>query len=356
MTENKKILPELQVLSGIAILFVVLIHSNAYYLVSILGLQSYASTHFSANLLDNLIHGAVPIFVFLSGYKYQLRNSKKGYFQYVYRNLKKVLKPFLLISLAYILIDFISYPQKYLMIKDFVLSFIYIFIGNNIAYQLWYIPLHIFIIITYPLITRVFKNDFIRILAIIFIIMIQRKYGYEITMLGRLRFRTIAYYLSFVSYYVFFEEGVLLCKYSVIDKLKKYDKYIILVYIFAVIVMAMNSTSIHYEIARLYFLWPLSIIAYYLLSLKFLNSKIFKTLGQYSFYIFLFHEPIILKNICTLLRPLASINNIAFVLISAIVTISCTLFISKMILLTPIRHLIFAKNVSKAENTLAKSA
>lgn len=51
---SKQKLPELQVFSGIAILCVVLIHSNAYYLSNVLNLQAYTDAQFIVRLLDNL--------------------------------------------------------------------------------------------------------------------------------------------------------------------------------------------------------------------------------------------------------------------------------------------------------------
>ncbi|MBU3179024.1 hypothetical protein KPL47_22270 [Clostridium estertheticum] len=60
----EKHLNELQVYSGIAILFVTLIHSNAFYLSSFLQLDSYTDAGLILNLLDKVVHVAVPIFLF----------------------------------------------------------------------------------------------------------------------------------------------------------------------------------------------------------------------------------------------------------------------------------------------------
>lgn len=325
MISIKKKLPELQVLSGIAILFVILIHINSYYLINILELQSYSNANFTSNLLDNFIHGAVPMFIFASGYKYALNKSYENYKIYVIKSIRKVIKPFLIISLIFILINFIKNPNMYQTSHDFVVAIINMFIGHNIAYQLWYIPVYIFIVLTYPVLYRAFKNDKFRILMIILIMIIQRNVGYDIYLLGRLRFRIIAYYFSFVSYYLFFEQGVLFCKYNIKDNIKKWDIHIIALYIIMTFVLATNDKSSMYELIRLYLLWPLSIVAYYLISFKLCKSKILLYLGKYSFYIFLLHEPIILQNVCSILMAIGKHSYILFISLSLLLTLIITL-------------------------------
>lgn len=65
--------------SGIAILCVVLIDSNSYYCKKVLNLESYLEAEFVVRLLDNFIHGAVPMFIFIAGYKYVLNNINDEY-------------------------------------------------------------------------------------------------------------------------------------------------------------------------------------------------------------------------------------------------------------------------------------
>ena len=79
----KKVLKELDIFSGIAILCVVLIHSNAFYLSNVLNLQSYKDATFSVRVLDNFVHSAVPMFIFIAGYKYALNNIDNNYKEYV---------------------------------------------------------------------------------------------------------------------------------------------------------------------------------------------------------------------------------------------------------------------------------
>ena len=66
MKNSKLKLQELEILSGISIVFVVLLHSNAYYITHILNISSYIYGGFTENILSNLIFSAVPIFIFIS--------------------------------------------------------------------------------------------------------------------------------------------------------------------------------------------------------------------------------------------------------------------------------------------------
>lgn len=67
-----KKIKELDILSGIAIIMVVLIHADRFYVRTVLNLDSYLNAGIGVNILDNLIWAAVPIFIFISGYKYYL--------------------------------------------------------------------------------------------------------------------------------------------------------------------------------------------------------------------------------------------------------------------------------------------
>lgn len=67
----------LSVYSGISILFVLLIHSNAYYLHHINENERFILM----KLFINIINIAVPMFIFIAGYKYELtkkNRDKKG--------------------------------------------------------------------------------------------------------------------------------------------------------------------------------------------------------------------------------------------------------------------------------------
>jgi surface polysaccharide O-acyltransferase-like enzyme len=119
----KQKLNELQIYSGIAILFVVLIHTNYTFLMTLPWFKctdirwmfyylkapenSLSTFPYFFNLIDKITHVAVPMFIFIAGYKYAY-NRKISYKEYFTRKLRKVFKPFLIISLFFILLNFCS--------------------------------------------------------------------------------------------------------------------------------------------------------------------------------------------------------------------------------------------------------
>src|SRR5471030_1438046 len=219
MNKIKNWVPELQSLSGIAIIFVVLIHADSYYLLSVLNKSAYEEVYFAPRLLDNIIHGAVPMFIFIAGYKYILTGIDKPYKRYVISKINRVIKPFLIISIIFFIKD-MMFSFENIQVKSAVVSFLKIFIGYNIAYQLWYIPLYILMILTYPIIYKVFKNERKRMIFIVLIVAIQYALSWYIEIIGTHPF-------DFIYYYLFFEMGVIFCKYNIKDKFKKYDVILI---------------------------------------------------------------------------------------------------------------------------------
>lgn len=340
MNKGNGKLQELQVFSGIAILCVVLVHNNAIYLLSILNLQEYSKADFSVRLLDDLINAAVPMFVFISGYKYALNNEKQVYTQYALKRLKKVLKPFLIISIIFIIKNNIGNGEGFINIRNMQLGFMKIFLGFNYAYQLWYVPMYIFISLTYPIIYKLFSNDKIRMLIIVLIIFVQEMLGRRFGILLNKPF-------NFVYYYLIFEMGLLFKKYDLKSRLRKWDAQIICTYLAAVILLALNPCFDTYFI-RYYLMWPSCVIAYYLISLRLINNKLLNYLGKYSFYIFLFHAPIICGRISDIFIDLKIYNSVLYVFVITILTIVSSMIIYKIVKNTFLRNILFT--VSKKKN------
>lgn len=151
----RKVFKELDVYSGIAIIFVVLIHANAYYLTSVLNLRTYAESGFFLTTIDQIIHGAVPMFIFISGFKFNLSKTKHyNYRTFAKSRLLRVLVPFIVISVFFILFnnlkgstfDVVSLTAIMTNIVD---DFIMIFYGFNYVYPLWYIPMYLLVILIY---------------------------------------------------------------------------------------------------------------------------------------------------------------------------------------------------------------
>lgn len=335
MDKSNKKLPELQVFSGIAILCVVLIHNNAIYLLSVLNLQSYNDANFTVRFLDNLINAAVSMFIFISGYKYAVNNIDTEYKKYAIKTIKKVFKPFLIISLIFIIKNNIVTPGYFNNIKNMLSDFRNIFKGYNYAYQLWYIPMYLFISLTYPLMCKLFNNDKFRIFIILSIIftqeLLERRFG---LLVGRP--------FNFVYYYLFFEMGLIFCKYDIKNKIKRYDILIISTYLISSIILTINPALNLYSLIEYYIMWPLSVLAYYLLSLRLVNSKLFRYLGKYSFYIYLLHAPIMCGRIFDTFKSLAIYNSIIYIFIITALTIACSIIVYKVIEHTFINSILFS--------------
>ena len=317
MEKIKKYEPSLQSFSGIAIIFVVFIHANSYYLLSVLKKTSYEEVYFTTRLLDNFIHGAVPMFIFISGYKYILNDINKSYKEYSIRRIKRVIKPFLIISMIFFLKDIVV-NYKSLNIKIDITNFLKIFIGYNIAYQLWYIPMYIFISLTYPIIYKLLKNEKIRILFILFIVVIQYYVSWHSELIASHPF-------DFIYYYIFFEMGVIFYKYDIVYKFKKYNVLIIAIYVALAFIVTLNPLNEIVGHLKKFMLWPMSVVAYYFLNSKIQDNKLLQYLGENSFYIFLLHEPIICTQLSYLFKSLGIYNFVGYVFIIAILTIIITL-------------------------------
>jgi|GEM_PF-2677258 len=333
MDKVKKWVPELQSLSGLSIIFVVLIHATSYYLLSVLHRSSFENVDYSTRLVDNLIHGAVPMFIFIAGYKYALNDSDKPYKEFIKRRVNKVIKPFLVISITFFIKDIIT-NTEHINIINSCKSFLRIFIGYNTAYQLWYIPLYIIIVLLYPALYKAIKDDRLRIIFILGIVITQYSLSWFIDLLASHPF-------DFVYYLLYFHMGLIFCKYDIKNKFRKFDIIIIAAYI--VVTLAITFNTIDYIAGPLkkFILWPLSVIAYYFFVVRIKENKILQYLGKYSFYIFLLHEPIFCTDISYLFKSIGIYYSIFESFIVGIFTLIVTMMLYKIIDSTFIKKLIF---------------
>lgn len=306
---NKK-LDYLQVYSGIAILFVVLIHANGYYLHNILGLNLAVEAGNIFYLVDNFLQVAVSMFIFIAGYKYEMTKGNKSIKQFYYDKIKKNGKPFVLISLFFIIsILILSILKKVILnqyvdivfyAKIFVLRFIKIFIGYNEVYQLWYIPLYMLIVLIYPMICRLIKSSKTRFIFFISIAILQAVSSLQYEWLNIHPF-------DFTYYFYLFELGVIFfnyrkCRGQVSNK-------IFILYFITLFLSYIFKQKILSLLFNQFLLWPIGCIIFYKISLMFREFKLLKYIGKYSFYIFLFHEPIYMKSIGMFINKLGLYNS-----------------------------------------------
>ena len=332
MNKIKNWVPELQSFSGLAIIFVVLIHATSYYLLSVLNKTTFEEVDFVTRLVDNLIHGAVPMFIFIAGYKYSLNNIDKTYKEYAISRTNKVIKPFLIISMIFFIKDIIINLES-LNIANSAISFLRIFIGYNIAYQLWYIPMYLFIVLTYPIIHKLIKSEKIRLIFIVGIVIIQYSLSWYSELLASHPF-------DFIYYYLFFHMGLAFCKYDIKSKLKKLDIKIIVTYLILALIITLNPISELNGPLRRFILWPMSVIAYYFFAVRIKDNRMLQYLGKYSFYIFLLHEPIFCTKISYIFKSLGIYNSVMQSFIIGALTIGITILTYKIIEKTFIKKLL----------------
>ena len=301
----KQKLNELQIYSGIAILFVVLIHTNYTFLMTLPWFKyadirwmfyylktpenSLSTFPYFFNLIDKITHVAVPMFIFIAGYKYAY-NDKISYKEYFAKKLHKVFKPFLLISLFFIIINFYSILiigknslNSSIMVS--AIAFIKIFLGINKVSPLWYIPMYLLISLSYPIINKIIKNDKIRLLLFIVlgIFWVLADLFIPFVKAHQLPF-------CFIYYFYIYELGIIFCKKS---HKNINGKYSIGLYFIVIILSGFVRSTVLNIILTETIITPLAVIAFYYISLKIKDNGFFSFLGKYSFYIFLLHEPII---------------------------------------------------------------
>ncbi|MGH4140369.1 acyltransferase family protein [Clostridium sp.] len=289
---------ELQVYSGIAILFVTLIHSNGFFLAEVLHLESYIGGGAYFYLADKIVHVAVPMFIFISGYKYKMKDKNEEYGTMIYKKFNKVIKPFLIVSMFWIL-----YQCGDLLVKDILINksvnvlnilgiFLNdttrIFLGFNYAYQLWYIPMYMLIVFGYPIIIKYLKNAKTRLIILYIVAIIVSIIQSKTKLLAEDYLNPISY----IYYFYLYELGAQVCSRGIN---KKYGKRTLATYLVLLTAELFIKNSFINNMCTTLILIPLSVVAWFYVATLLKNSKILLTLGKYSFPIFLFHEPIFVK-------------------------------------------------------------
>lgn len=289
---------ELQVYSGIAILFVVILHSNAYYLMNVVRLPSYIQSSLFIHIVDRIVHAAVPMFIFAAGFKYEMNNRTEAYKEFFHKKYKGIFRPFFYASTFYLLYKWVNVYIRRMAVNNtvdmsFILNnaikeFFRMFLGYNFAYQLWYIPMYLFIILSYPIIRRLLKKDAIR-----FIFFLLLAAAWEIVSnLGIPSIANNPYPLLFIYYFFLYEMG---CMFYSKGYYAKASVLVVLPYFALLAFVAFVPKVILVRVVSDLLLYPVSAVFFYYVSLWLKNCKPLIILGNYSFYIYLFHEPLVLS-------------------------------------------------------------
>lgn len=321
----KSVKKYLTIYSGVAILFVLLIHSNAYYL-------HYVNENEDIILMKvfiNIINIAVPMFIFIAGYKYQLTNKSRDLKEYYKIKFNRIIKPTLIISILWSCIFLaLSIIKKALQgqaidivfyLKTFLYRIFQIFIGNNDIYQLWYIPMYIFIVFLYPNIEKYNVYNKIIIFSILAIVQV----------VGSCYFSILNEHpFDFIYYFIFFEMGVLFYKNE--NKLKFKKSYYYNIFIVLILISGIFTNENINKILIKLIIYPIGVIVFYYISQLIQNISWIEIIGRYSFIIYVLHEPIILSRLGILIQILNLYNSWIWVPIISIIGIIICIFLYKI--------------------------
>lgn len=314
--------PELTCMSGIAILMVLMIHASASCLGSLYPSMTYAEADYVLRVIRNLVTAAVPMFVFASGCKYALHDLDTPYRNFLKKRLPRVLMSFFIINTLFWAIDSIVWMEQFdavLLAKTYISSWL----GNTVAYPLWYIPMYCFVIITCPLVGRIITNEWLRVALWLVIGMLQQGLEGAIPWLGEKP-------IMFLAYPVFFELGVLIVR-------KNYDRWFAghswLSYIYIGLVACVSAIpAVSSFVLTEYLLYCIvGTFAYYGLSFGLQHAQFLIWVGNISYPIFLLHEPIIGRSTGALLRYMRIGDSLAYVVLWSIIVFMFTVLLIQML-------------------------
>lgn len=343
---------ELEIFTGIAILFVVIIHANAHYL-NVFGIREYADMRLMFNTInvadfydnafalmfntiDKIVHVAVPMFIFAAGFKFELNNKKEDYAYYLKKKCNQVFKPFLTVS---VIVLFISRFGKLgignpliALIKDIIR----LLVGYNLAYQLWYVPMYLFVVLSYPLILKIIKNDTLRTAFFVALAVIWTVIDVYLPIV-----KSLPHPLSFIYYFIFYELGAMYCRNQI-----NRNGYMIFIYLGLVILSLFVPLRINVVYTEMLFT-PIAVMSLFEISRK-IQSSLLVYLNKHSFYIFLFHEPFFISGLIRLCNEIGISNYFIVIPFVAILSIVLCIVLMKMVGFIPIMNTLL--NIKQVEN------
>lgn len=292
--KKERDLREFDILRGLAIIFVVIIHTFGLVYHFNEGLD-YLLTY---GTIFTIAQSAVPIFLFISGYflrfKYMNERSLKSIFR---SRIKKIIPPYILFSVIYILYNNWKYQQNISVLEGLykVLSF-------SAEFHFWFLGLIVFFYLFFPLINICFERiNKIKVLIGSFIFqlawIILEIYIYN-EFLFNPDLQIIIFFgkYSIFSYIFYFVLGMYTAEnYSEIkNKLikKKYFFIAIIIFLPSVFVVFQSIMNLGYfKLLTLPISIP-AILIFYVISLKLKKKKfseIFEFFGRYSYGIYYIH-------------------------------------------------------------------
>lgn len=297
--KQKQHYDELTVMSGIAIIFVLAIHGCGSALKSFYpDGATYTETSVWLRTFSNLAAPAVPMFLFVTGFKYAANDTQTPYFAFLKKRLPRVIMSFSIINTVFWALDSIKYMESFdliLLIKTYLHSWV----GYSVAYQLWYIPMYCCVIAACPLIRRFVPSTAVRFCVYALIGIAQRTLEVDFPVLA-------TYLIRFVSYPVFFELGMLAQEKAWHKRITHTTGVLVCgIYILLVLAFSWTFPKLSSDGLSKYILYYFAgTVAMFALSIAWKSSRILCWLGTVSYPVFLLHEPLIGRCMTVLLRQL----------------------------------------------------
>lgn len=132
---------------------------------------------------------------------------------------------------------------------------------------------------------------------------------------------------DFIYYFMFFEMGILFYKNE--DKFKFKKSYCYIVFIILILVSGVVTNEITEKILIKLIICPIGVVVFYYISQRIQNSKILIIIGEYSFPLYVLHEPIILSELGILVQKLNLYNSWIWVPIISTFGIIICIFLYK---------------------------
>ena len=200
-------------------------------------------------------------------------------------NSSPVTVSFAIINTLFWALDSIVWMDRFdasLLLKTYISSWL----GNTVAYPLWFIPMYCYIIITCPLVNRIIRNQWVRLVVYLIIGIMQKALAQHIAWLGN-------YPFVFVAYHAFFEIGQIAFKTKWIER-NRYPMLVVLLYVAIITAIARLAPEASVSVFLKFWLGNLiGIYAFFSLSQILKNNNTFNRLGVLSYPLFLLHEPLI---------------------------------------------------------------
>lgn len=334
---NEYLSIKLKIISFFSIVMVVYLHS--YNLVINLNSETFYVNQVYSIFIQNFISQgitrvAVPLFFLISGYLFFI-NFNQNRFDFLNKfkkRIKTLFIPYLFWSIFSLILFLIleSIPQLAILftnksIIDYTLSeFICSFITNPIPYQLWFLRDLMILVVLSPVLFYSLKKF--------------RYFTIFVFMVG--------WFLDF-NFIFFSNESLLFFAFGVFISIHKkqileikFSKKELIYTLVWIVILFYKNTLIHYSkdnVTLLFFLHKISVLIgifalWSLYDVIFINRDLTKSklfyFSKYSFFIFVFHEPMlsVLKKILFYLSNKNEYMSILIYIIAPLITIIVSLF------------------------------